>query len=152
MKTPISVFAFFFAIASIVACSGGESAQLTQARTIQETMVKAKSNLDSTLDLKLEELGKQLTELSADSTLATDSTKMAAYADLKSKYSDVEGMKSKLADWMSNSKMLPSLEDLSKGIENPFGKDAKDEDILKAIQGNQESFNELKSEIETAIQ
>lgn len=152
MKTPISIFAFFFAIASIVACSGGESAQLTQARTIQETIAKSKSNLDSTIDVRLAELGDKLTLLSADSTLATDSTKMAEYVEMKTKYSEIETMKSKLSDWMSSAKMLPSLEDLAKGIENPFGKDAKDEDILKSIQGSQEQFNELKSEIETAIQ
>jgi hypothetical protein len=78
--------------------------------------------------------------------------KAATYGSVKTQLSDIEMLKSKLTDWMSSVKMLPSLEDMAKGAENPFGDGAKDQDILKSIQDNQKQFEELKSEIETAIQ
>jgi cell division protein YceG involved in septum cleavage len=152
MKTTIKIFSFFFAVAALVACAGAESEQLKQARTIQETMLKSKGNLDSLVDVKMNELSARITELSADSTLATDSLKTATYTSIKSQLSDIESLKSKLSDWMSNVKMLPTVEEIAKGAENPFGDGAKDQDILKAIQDNQKQFDELKSEIETAIQ
>lgn len=151
MKTTLKLFAFFFGVAVLVACAGAESEQLKQARTIQETIMKSKSNLDSLIDLKLGELGEKITVLSNDSTMATDSLKMADYSMIKSSYSEIEMLKSKLADWVSNMKMLPSPEDISKG-ENPFGEGATDADILKSIQSSQTEFEEMKSEIETAIQ
>jgi len=152
MKTSVKIFSFFFTVAVLVACSSAESEQLKQARTIQETMIKSKSNLDSLVDLKMNELSAKVTEMSADSTLATDSLKAATYSSVKTQLSDIEMLKSKLTDWMSSVKMLPSLEDIAKGAENPFGDGAKDQDILKSIQDNQKQFEELKSEIETAIQ
>jgi hypothetical protein len=152
MKTSVKIFSFFFSVALLVACSSAESEQLKQARTIQETMIKSKGNLDSLVDLKMNELSAKVTEMSADSTLATDSLKAATYGSVKTQLSDIEMLKSKLTDWMSSVKMLPSLEDIAKGAENPFGDGAKDQDILKSIQDNQKQFEELKSEIETAIQ
>jgi cell division protein YceG involved in septum cleavage len=152
MKTSVKIFSFFFTVAVLVACSSAESEQLKQARTIQETMIKSKGNLDSLVDLKMNELSAKVTEMSADSTLATDSLKAATYGSVKSQLSDIEMLKSKLTDWMSSVKMLPSLEEIAKGAENPFGDGAKDQDILKSIQDNQKQFEELKSEIETAIQ
>ena len=152
MKTSVKIFSFFFSVAVLVACSSAESEQLKQARTIQETMIKSKGNLDSLVDLKMNELSAKVTEMSADSTLAADSLKAATYSSVKSQLSDIEMLKSKLTDWMSGVKMLPSVEEIAKGAENPFGDGAKDQDILKSIQDNQKQFEELKSEIETAIQ
>jgi hypothetical protein len=152
MKTSVKIFSFFFAVAVLVACAGAESEQLKEARTIQEAMMKQKHNLDSTLNLKMTELGTKLTELSNDSTLATDSLKTATYIEVKSQITSLENLKSQLSDWSSNIKTLPTLEELANGAENPFGKDAKDQDILAGIKANQSSFEELKSEVETAIQ
>jgi hypothetical protein len=152
MKTSVKIFSFFFAVATMVACAGAESEQLKEARTIQEAMMKQKHNLDSTLALKMDELGAKISELSSDSTLATDSLKTATYLEVKTQYSLLEDLKSKMSDWSSNIKTLPTLEELANGAENPFGKDAKDQDILSGIKANQSSFEELKSEIETAIQ
>jgi hypothetical protein len=152
MKTSVKIFSFFFAVATMVACAGAESEQLKEARTIQEAMMKQKHNLDSTMNFRMEELSSKISELSADSTLATDSLKTATYLEVKKQYSLLEDLKSKMSDWSSNIKTLPTLEELANGAENPFGKDAKDQDILSGIKANQSSFEELKSEIETAIQ
>lgn len=152
MKTSVKIFSFFFAVAVLVACAGAESEQLKEARTIQEAMMKQKHNLDSTLNLKMDELGAQLSALSTDTTLATDSLKIATYVEVKNQYTSLENLKSQMSDWAGNIKTLPTLEELAGGAENPFGKDAKDQDILAGIKANQSSFEELKSEIETAIQ
>lgn len=152
MKTSVKIFSFFFVVATMIACAGAESEQLKQARTIQEAMMKQKNNLDSTVFLKLEELGMKISELSADSTLATDSLKRETYSEVKKQYSLIEDLKSKMSDWSTNIKTLPTLEEMTSGAENPFGKDAKDQDILDAVKANQASFEEIKSEIETAIQ
>ena len=64
----------------------------------------------------------------------------------------VEGAKSKLEDWKINSKLLPTEEEQKNGVENPFGPEAKDLDILKAIKEAQSSFNDLRSQIESEIQ
>ena len=152
MKTSVKIFSFFFAVATMIACAGAESEQLKEARTIQEAMMKQKHNLDSTLNLKMDELGAKLGVISSDTSLATDSTKIAMYVEVKTQYSNLENMKSKMSDWAMNIKTLPSLEELANGAENPFGKDAKDQDILAGVKANQAAFEELKSEIETAIQ
>jgi hypothetical protein len=152
MKTTVKIFTFFFAVAALVACAGAESEQLKQARTIQETMMKSKSNLDSLIEVKRGELNAKITELSADSTLATDSLKMATYSGIKVQLNDIDALSNRLSDFVSNVKLLPSVEEIAKGAENPFGGDAKDQDILKSIQDSQKQFEELKSEIETAIQ
>jgi hypothetical protein len=152
MKTSVKIFSFFFAVATMIACAGAESEQLKEARTIQEAMMKQKHNLDSTLNLKMDELSAKISELSSDTTLATDSLKTATYVEVKNQYTSLENWKSQMADWSSNIKTLPTLEELAGGAENPFGKDAKDQDILAGVKANQAAFEELKSEIETAIQ
>jgi hypothetical protein len=152
MKTSVKIFSFFFAVATVVACASAESEQLKEARTIQEAMMKQKHNLDSTMNVKMDELGAQLSALSADTTLSTDSLKIATYVEVKSQYSSLENLKSQMSDWSGSIKTLPTLEELASGAENPFGKDAKDQDILSGIKANQSSFEELKSQIETAIQ
>lgn len=152
MKTSVKIFSFFFVVATMIACAGAESEQLKEARTIQDAMMKQKHNLDSTVNLKMIELGNKISELSNDSTLATDSLKIATYVEVKSQLSSLENLRSQMSDWSLNIKTLPSLEDLASGAENPFGKDAKDQDILSGVKANQSAFEELKSEIETVIQ
>jgi len=98
------------------------------------------------------ELGNKISELSSDTTLATDSLKIATYVEVKSQYTSLENLRSQMSDWSANIKTLPTLEELASGAENPFGKDAKDQDILSGVKANQASFEELKSEIETVMQ
>ncbi|MEZ4799414.1 MAG: hypothetical protein R2809_06495 [Flavobacteriales bacterium] len=152
MKTTTKIFGVLFSVAMLVACSGSESEMLKQARTIQEAMMKSKSELDSSLAARLNAYSEEVTLLSQDAELATDSVKMANYDEIKSAYSDLEMLKAELNDWTMNVKMLPSAEEIAGGAENPFGGDMKDEDILKEIKASQEKFEDLKSRIETEIQ
>lgn len=152
MKTTTKIFTVFFSVAILVACSGSESEMLKQARTIQEAMMKSKSGLDSMLTERLNAYSEEVTTLSQDAELATDSLKIANYDKIKTAYSDLEMLKSELNDWTNNVKLLPSAEEIAGGAENPFGGDMKDEDILKEIKASQEKFEDLKSRIETELQ
>lgn len=152
MKSAVKVFAFIFSVAMMIACAGGESEVLKQARTIQDGLMKSKSGLDSTLDATITAMNTKISALSMDSIAMKDSSNMVMFTEMQSKVATLGEYKSKLMDWASNMKMLPSMEDLAKGAENPFGKESKDQDILSSIKAGQEQFNALKSEIETAIQ
>jgi hypothetical protein len=90
--------------------------------------------------------------MSQDTALAADTIKVQEYTSLMNKKTAIEEAKSKLADWQSNSKLLPSEEEEKNGVENPFGAEAKDLDILKAIKDAQSAFNDLRSQIESEIQ
>lgn len=152
MKNTLKFFALVMVAAIFSACAGAESEQLKQARTIQEAMMKSKNTLDSLLTLKLNEYSVEVTTLSQDPLLATDSLKIANYDMIKSSYSDLEMLSAELRAWAGDMKMLPSAEEIANGAENPFGGDMKDEDILKEIKESQTSFEDLKSRIETEIQ
>lgn len=152
MRTTTKIFTVFFSVAILVACSGSESEMLKQARTIQEAMMKSKSGLDLMLTERLNAYSEEVTTLSQDAELATDSLKIANYDKIKTAYSDLEMLKSELNDWTNNVKLLPSAEEIAGGAENPFGGDMKDEDILKEIKASQEKFEDLKSRIETELQ
>jgi hypothetical protein len=152
MKTAVNVFAFFFSAAMLVACASAESEVLKQARTIQDGIMKQKNNLDSTVDMTIKELNGKITVMSGDSLAMQDSTNIALFSEMQTKVSRLSELKSKLNDWASSTKMLPTVEDLAKGVDNPFGEEANDQDILKGIQDSQSSFSDLKSEIESEMQ
>ncbi len=136
----------------IVACGSSESEMMKEARNIQAGLLKQKSNLDSTLTVEAGNVEKMIAIMSQDSMVAADSLKLQEYTSLMSKKTLIEEAKSKLADWQSNSKLLPTEEQEKNGVENPFGAEAKDLDILKAIKDAQSAFNDLRSQIESEIQ
>lgn len=152
MKTTLKTFAFLFAIALFVACAAGESEILKQARTIQEGMVKQKNQLDSLLQQNVDGINSKLAALSNDTLAMKDSANIASFNEMRTKVEELNAYRTQLDNWMSGAKMLPSLEDIKKGIENPFGKESKDEDILNSIKKSQSELSDLKSEIETALQ
>jgi hypothetical protein len=90
--------------------------------------------------------------MSSDSIAMKDSSNIALFGQMQSQVARLAEMKSKLTDWASSMKMLPTPEEVAKGAENPFGKEATDQDILKGVQASQEEFNNLKSEIESEMQ
>lgn len=151
MKPAFSIFGAALAAAILFACSAGESETIRQARVIQDEITSGRAALDSTIDAAILSFNEQLSTMSADSVAMKDSVNMAAFTALQTKVSSLATSKSQLADWAASIKLLPSMEDLAGGTENPFGKDAKDEDILNALKASQEEFNALKSTIESEI-
>ena len=152
MKTSVKVFSFFFAAAMMIACAQAESEVVKQARTIQEGIMKSKTQLDSTIDVSIKEINGRITTMSSDSIAMQDSTNIVLFGEMQTKVARLAELKSKLTDWSSSMKMLPSAEEVAKGAENPFGKEATDQDILKGVQASQTEFNDLKSEIESEMQ
>ncbi len=151
MKTSVKIAAFFFAVAAMIACASGESEALKQARQIQDNILKSRTALDSTIDATIASVNEQITTISADSAALADSTVRSNFEALQVKVSGLAVYKSQIADWAANMKMLPSVEELAKGTENPFGAEAKDEDILNSLKASEEEFNNLKSTVEAEI-
>ena len=152
MKTRTLFIAFMAAMVSLVACVASESEVLKQARTIQEGVIKQKNDLDSTLNITLEDLNKKVSAMSMDSVAMKDSANIVLFSEMRSKIEALTTYRTQLSDWAINMKTVPSAEEIKKGTDNPFGKDAKDEDVLNAVKKQSEELGELKSEIETAMQ
>jgi uncharacterized protein YlxW (UPF0749 family) len=152
MKKYFHIISIAMIAAVFSACVAAESEVLKEARTIQQGTFTQKQKLDSTLTARIEDYTKNVTQLSSDSVLMKDSTIIEKYNYYRSGIESLSALKSKLDDWSNNTKKLPSVEEIRKGVENPFGKDAKDEDIMKAVKKSQEELQVLQSEIETALQ
>ena len=136
----------------VMACASSESEMMKEARNIQTGLLKQKSDLDSVLNVESANVEKTIAMMSEDSTMAKDTIKYKEFVSLMSKKELIESAKSKLEDWKINSKLLPTEEEQKNGVENPFGPEAKDLDILKSIKEAQSSFNDLRSQIESEIQ
>jgi len=151
MKKVAIIFSAVVIIA-LGACTSAESEMMKEARNIQAGLLKQKANLDSTIDVEIVNVDKALTLMSEDSTMATDTLKFQEFVGLKTRKETLDAAKEKMADWMINTKLLPTQDEEKNGVSNPFGPEAKDLDVLKAIKEAQSSFNDLRSQIESEIQ
>lgn len=107
--------------------------------------------LDSTMTAKLVTLNNERSEMAMDSTLNTDSVKMQTFMQSKERIENISNLQSSLTDWKINLKMLPSEDDMKKGVDNPFGEKAKDQEILMEIKKSQEAFGALKMKADAAM-
>jgi hypothetical protein len=151
MKSISRLFTVLFIAAAFTACVSAESELLKQARSIQDELMNNVQSLDSSLSAKLTVLNAERSEMAMDTTMSTDSLKMQSFMIAKEKIDNLSNLQSELTDWSSNVKMLPSVEEMTKGAENPFGEKAKDQEILNAIKKSQEAFNTLKQKAEAAM-
>lgn len=151
MKSSQLFFSVIFSSLFLVACVSAESEMLKQARTIQNDLLNNVSSLDSTMSARLVVLNEERGVMSADTTLSTDSLKMQQFMMMKEKIDNLDNLKSALTDWKSNMKLLPSVEEMGSGAENPFGEKAKDQEILQEIKKSQEDFNTIKMKAEAAM-
>ena len=151
MKSSHLFFSVIFSSLLFVACVSSESEMLKQARSIQSELLTQVDALDSTMTVRLTSMNDERGAMSADSTISTDSLKMQQFMMMKEKIDNLSNLQSELTDWKSNLKMLPSVEEMSKGAENPFGEKAKDQEILQAIKKSQEDFNTLKMKADAAM-
>lgn len=151
MKKVNQLFLLIFSVTLFVACASGDSETLKQARLIQDQIMKSYSSVDSSLSAYTENMNNTFTTMTADTTLMQDTTKLAEYLALKAKFNQADELKNEMADWKSSVKMLPTVEEIANGAENPFGEKAKDQDILASIKKSQEEFTKLKSKVEEAI-
>jgi hypothetical protein len=159
MKTSVKFFAFFFVVALLAACAGGESETFAKIRTMQGDQVKALEEMTTTLDGKITAIKSKIETManmdsamkaSMDSVaLATMQTDVAAanesYTKLTSLSSELETLKGDVT-----AKMIPSVEEMAKGAENPF-QGVKDEELLSTFKGFQDKIEAMKSQVASEL-
>lgn len=151
MKSSFKLFLFLITTATFAACVTSESDMLRQARSIQNDMMTEVGLLDSTMTAKLVTLNNERSEMALDSTLNTDSVKMQTFMQSKERIDNISNLQSSLTDWKINLKMLPTEGDMNKGVDNPFGEKAKDQEILMEIKKSQDAFSALKMKADAAM-
>lgn len=147
MKAIQYLFMTSLATAILFACAAGETETLKKARAIQDELLADVHKLDSTVSEYANKLNGDISAAGMDSTLQTDSIKMKAYTVLKDKFNSITTMQSEMMDWKNNLKTLPTIEELAKGAENPFGDKAKDSDILTSLENAKKDFETLRSKV-----
>ena len=123
----------FVATIALAGCVSSESEKLANARTLQNTILSEAHALDSTLLSETQQLSATRDMMSTDSLLATDSLFMARYITVKYKINDMEGLQAEVVAWQNSLTKLPSQEELRKGIKNPFGQKASDQEVYDKI-------------------
>jgi hypothetical protein len=131
----------------LASCSTGDSPLLQQARSMQESMMRNCQSLDSTVSIKITELEAKLIEMSQDTSLNGDSIKLGSYVTIKEKYNSLLDYKTKIDNWRLGVKLIPTPEEIANGAENPFGKDAKDEDVLTQIKSANADYLTMQADI-----
>jgi hypothetical protein len=147
MKTIKNLFLALLAASFFIACAAGESETLKKARAVQDGLMDDVHKLDSAVSEYANRLNGDISAAGMDSTLQTDSTKMKNYSLLKDKFNSITTIQSEMMDWKSNLKTLPTIAELSQGAENPFGDNAKDNDILTSLESSKKDFETLKSRV-----
>lgn len=139
------------AIVLLTACTSAESPVLRECRTIQENIVLRTATLDSTLGAQLTLLREQSVTMSADTLLASDSLLRMRYSNLKESFNQLEFKQAELHSWRDHLILLPSNEEIAKGIRNPFGEGAGDAGILQALNSYSDTLSILESSISDLI-
>lgn len=151
MKSVKILFSIALFSVMLIACVSSESEMLKQARTIQDGILADAKILDSTMTAKLNVWNENRSAMAMDTTLSVDSVKMQEFMMAKEKIDLLSKLQSEMTDWRANLKLLPSLNEMAGGAENPFGEKAKDQEILAEIKKSKESFNSLKMKADAAM-
>lgn len=114
-------------------CVSSESKKLTEARTLQTTILTEAHVLDSALFAETQQMGATRDLMSTDSLLATDSLFLARYVAFKNKLNEMEGLQAEIVAWQNSLTKLPSQDELKKGAKNPFGQKASDQEVYDKI-------------------
>jgi hypothetical protein len=125
---------------TLSSCVSSESETLKKARTRQAEMLKAAQIIDSLIILNGKNIDSQLADMSQDTTLAADSTKLAAYIEMRERSNFYTELQNALSDWRIQTKLLPE-----KGIDpKAFAEGTTDADILTSIENADKALNEIK--------
>ncbi len=135
----------------LIACISSESPTLAECRKIQTNNDRRIAVLDSALQQQLEPLRVNRDAISTDTLLATDSLLREQYGKLKTYANNLEFAQSELREWRSHLVVLPSIEEISKGIENPFGAETGDQGVLNALQSYSDSLSYIEQKITELI-
>jgi hypothetical protein len=135
----------------ITACESAESPKLKECRAVQENVIKRTSVADSALQNHLTTLREKSIMMSTDTLLATDSLRRKQYSKLKESASRIEYKLSELHVWRDHLILLPSKEEISAGIRNPFGAHTGDAGILQVLNSYSDTLSIIESSISELI-
>jgi len=135
----------------MTACESAESPTLKECRVVQENVLQRTSMADSTLQNHLTLLREKAVVMSTDTLLATDSLRRVHYSKLKESASMIEFKLSELHVWRDHLILLPSKEEISGGIRNPFGVHTGDAGILQVLNSYSDTLSIIESSISQLI-
>jgi hypothetical protein len=133
-------------------CHGNESEVMTQAKGIQQGLLRQRELLDSTIRFEMKVVDDSIASMAENPALASDTLLAQHYYAALERKQILDDALNQVADWFTNNQVDLTGEVKSKGIANPFSTDANDDAKLKEVQASQSKFNDLQSEIESAIQ
>ena len=135
----------------LTACESAESPTLKECRVVQENVLQRTSTADSTLQNHLTLLREKAVVMSTDTLLAIDSLRRIHYSMLKESASMIEYKLSELHVWRDHLILLPSKEEISGGIRNPFGVHTGDAGILQVLNSYSDTLSIIESSISQLI-
>jgi hypothetical protein len=147
MTTTAKLFSFFLCVALLGACATGESNLLSKAREIQNNLLSSYASVDSTMKLSMSAVNTQIEEFARDSTMGADTLKVKTLAVVNEKHESLMAVQKELQTWREELKLLPSTEEIQHGAKNPFGDEAKDQDILNMLKKSQENLKSIQTKI-----
>lgn len=134
MKTYFKVFAFFFSVAILAACTAAENPVLAEASKLAETLNAGKGSLDSTIQAKIASVSEEWGKLTADTTNLPDSATTAAWTG---KLTALKAAQETLAAWTVPA--VPAAAELG---------EQKPEDILNSVKEAQAGYDALKAQVD----
>lgn len=132
MKKVIYLFAIVSSL-MMAGCVSSESKKLIEARMLQDAILTEAHELDSTLLAETQQLSATRDMMSGDSLLTTDSLFLARYISIKAKINEMESLQAEVVAWQNSLIKLPGQEELKKGVKNPFGQKASDQEVYDKI-------------------
>jgi hypothetical protein len=124
----------------LTACVSAESETLKKARTRQAEMLKAAQIIDSLIGLNSKNIDVELAEMSQDTSLSADSTKLAVYMGMRERSNFYSELQNALSDWRLQTKLLPE-----NGIDaTVFPEGTTDADVLTSMENADKALNEIK--------
>jgi hypothetical protein len=142
---------FIILLILITACESAESPKLNECRLVQDDVLQRISMADSALQNHLMLLREKAVVMSTDTLLATDSLRRLHYSKLKESASMIEYKLSELHVWHDHLILLPSKEEISGGIRNPFGVHTGDDGILQVLNSYSDTLSIIESSISQLI-
>jgi len=124
----------------LASCVSAESETLKKARSRQAEMLKAAQIIDSLISMNTRNIDGELASMSQDTTLSADTTKLAAYMEMRERSNFYAELQNALSDWRIQTKLLPE-----NGIDaNAFPDGTTDADVLTSIENADKALNEIK--------
>jgi hypothetical protein len=149
-KQALSVFVLTVTV-FLMGCASAESPALLECRTAQDQLTQRINLSDSSLNAHLSELRLQRDAMSTDTLLAVDSMMRIQYAAIKEAVNQLEYKQSELHTWRDHLVVLPSKEEIARGIRNPFGENAGDAGVLSTLNAYSDTLATLEVTISELI-